>query len=393
VIKSEIPYYAKLRHNGLLIWIKAPSSNIVIDGFDISHINEYARPVVIQISKLAHDITLRNNILHDSYNNDILKINNGAGDITIACNMFYNQGRSDEHIDINSVKNITIRDNLFFNDYAASNRPVSTDSSSFIIIKDSNESSDGFLGSKNVDVKNNIFFNWQGSHGQCFLTIGEDGKPYYEAFDIDVFNNLMLGNSKELMRSPFCVKGARDINFFNNTVVGDMPANAFAMRINLEGKNLINKNINFFNNIWSDPMGTMGKGRSDTSSDFSDTLLHHVRDFTLNNNLIWNGGNSLPSSLLDSINPGDDANLIHANPGFSDNSHLITPVYSSSTQSFADGSYSIREAFERLVYFYGIPKKQYTMKGKVTKFKPPDTDILGMKRVNPSTVGAYQVTK
>ena len=58
-------------------------------------------------------ITLRNNILHDSYNNDILKINNGAWHITVAGNHFYNQTGHDEHVDTNSVTGVTIQDNIF----------------------------------------------------------------------------------------------------------------------------------------------------------------------------------------------------------------------------------------------------------------------------------------
>lgn len=49
-------------------------------------------------------ITLKNNIFHDSYNNDLVKINNSISDITVSGNIFYNQNGSDEHIDINSAK-------------------------------------------------------------------------------------------------------------------------------------------------------------------------------------------------------------------------------------------------------------------------------------------------
>ena len=71
---------------------------------------------------LVSRITLRNNILHDSYNNDILKINNGAGQITVEGNIFYNQTGSDEHMDVNSVTDVVIQDNIFLNDFAGSGR-------------------------------------------------------------------------------------------------------------------------------------------------------------------------------------------------------------------------------------------------------------------------------
>lgn len=52
--------------------------------------------MVIQIDGSAagfgERITLRNNIIHDSYNNDLLKIVSGARHIFIEGNIFYNQG-------------------------------------------------------------------------------------------------------------------------------------------------------------------------------------------------------------------------------------------------------------------------------------------------------------
>ena len=76
---------------------------------------------MIQIQDLVGDpggddfvsrVSLRNNILHDSYNNDILKINNGAGNITVEGNVFHNQTGSDEHIDVNSVTDVIMCDPL-----------------------------------------------------------------------------------------------------------------------------------------------------------------------------------------------------------------------------------------------------------------------------------------
>jgi hypothetical protein len=53
------------------------------------------------VTGTVSNITFRNNVLHDSFNNDILKINNAASLITVTGNMFYNQGPSsisgDEH--------------------------------------------------------------------------------------------------------------------------------------------------------------------------------------------------------------------------------------------------------------------------------------------------------
>jgi hypothetical protein len=393
LLKAETPYHAKLTNNKRVLALIKNATNITIEGFEITHNSAQAKPLVVHIDgwgqKNLKHITLRNNIIHDSYNNDLLKINYGAEDITIECNMFYNQGDSDEHIDINSVANVTVRDNVFFNDFQKSNRKITKKSSSFIVIKDSNNNDDRFHGSENITIKRNVFFNWQGSHGQGFILVGEDGKPYYEAHNINIYNNLMLGNSPISMRSPFMVKGAKDINFFNNTISGDLPSNAYAVRITQEQKNKKPTNINLYNNIWSDPTGTMGQGAYQDNSDFSDTLLYQLNNYTLNNNLYWNNGLDLPYSIFDKINPVTDKNKIINNPQLGDNKQLVTPVWSPTKNAFDDASFEIREVFLRLVNFYGTPKFNSNRVNAKTIFYFPKDDILGRPRVIPHNVGAY----
>lgn len=393
LIKAEYPYLTKLTHNQRVIALTRNASNITIEGFEITHDHKESSPLVVHIDGSGKDtvrnISLRNNIIHDSYNNDLLKINYGAENILVECNMFYNQGDSDEHIDVNSAANVRINDNLFFNDYKKSNRPITKRSSSFIVIKDSNGKEDRFLGSENIKISRNIFFNWQGSHGQGFILIGEDGKPYYEAHNIEIFNNLMLGNSKHTMRSPLMVKGAKNIKFFNNTVSGDLPSSAFAIRVTKERKNKKPENIKLFNNIWSDPTATMGQGEYENNNDFSDTLIHHLSSFVINNNVYWNGGAKLPNSLLDRINPENDKFKQNVNPSLNHNSHLITPTWQEKKQQFSDGSFSIREAFLRLIHYYGISKKPEAIINQTADAKTfPANDILNNKRKPPHSVGA-----
>ncbi|OGO15117.1 MAG: hypothetical protein A2Z14_18000 [Chloroflexi bacterium RBG_16_48_8] len=108
-------------------------------------------------------------------------------------------------------------------------------------------------------------------------------------------NNLLLGDSSNVMRAPFGVKGGRDITFRNNTVVADLPSLAYGMRLNTEGSNPPNEEIRFYNNIWSDPTGTMGAENPSWLNDFSDTPISQTSSFQLNNNLYWKGGVDLPN--------------------------------------------------------------------------------------------------
>jgi len=391
LLKSEFPYLAKLTNNSRVLAIVGNASNIIIEGFEITHSSKKTGPVLIQFDGYAtdkvHHVTLRNSIIHNSFNNDLVKINNGVEDIKIECNMFYNQGDSDEHIDINSVKNITVSDNVFFNDFKKNNRKISLETSSYIVIKDSNSNEDQFLGSQNINVLRNVFFNWQGSRGQGFVLIGEDGKPYFEANNVTIANNLMIGNSPIEMRSPFGVKGAQNIQFYHNTIVGDLPSQAFAFRINTEKNNPVNNNISFYNNIWSDPFSTMGQGPTDKNNDFSDTLHYQLDSFTLHNNVYWNGGSDIPSSFFDRVNIDDDPSAHIMDPKISSSHALITPIWKEDTQNFDDNSYSIRDAFKKIVLLYGIPKQKLNFKSTT----PITTlDILGNIRKK-STVGAVEL--
>jgi len=389
VVRSEQPYQAKLRHDSTVITCFY-GQGITLEGFDIAHDGSEAGALVIQIQDLIDEpggsdivsrITLRNNILHDSYNNDILKINNGAGQITVEGNMFFNQTGSDEHIDINSVENVIVQDNIFFNDFAGSNRPNNNNTSSYIVIKDSNGNSDGIQGSRHITVRRNVFLNWEGSTGSNFVLVGEDGNPYFEGRDIAVENNLMLGNSSHVMRAAFGVKGGQNILFRHNTVVGNLPSLAFAFRLNREQDNPANENIQFYNNIWADLDGTM--------NDFSDTPAGHTTSFMLDWNLYWNDGSAIPQSGDDMINYTDDTNRIVANPQLPNQSSLIVPHWDSDTQMFRDGSESIREAFVKLVGQNGRLGDNSPAIDTSNPSQAVSEDILGNPRVN-ADLGAVE---
>ncbi|MEM7245722.1 MAG: choice-of-anchor Q domain-containing protein [Acidobacteriota bacterium] len=392
-VRSEVPYEARLRHDAAVLTVY-DGQGITIEGFDVAHSGPGAGGLVIQVQDLIGEpggadrverIVLRNNILHDSYNNDVLKVNNGAADVLIEGNLFYNQTGSDEHIDINSVERVVVQDNIFLNDFAASGRVNEGNTSSFIVVKDSNADSDTVVGSRDITVRRNVFLNFEGGTGANYLLFGEDGQPFYETIGGVVENNLMIGTSIDRFRAPFGVKGCQDIDFRHNTLAGDMFSRAFVARINTEGANLPIDQLVMVGNVFSDPTGTM--------DDFTDSPIGQTNSFTLARNLYWNGGNPIPAEADDMINFADDPAPVLGDPVLGDQAGLLVPTWDESSGRFRDGSATIREAFERLVELYGTPGAGSAAVDAGDPGDAPLDDILGNPRPSGSApdLGAVEV--
>ena len=406
VVRSCIPYQAQLRHNAEQVIICFTCQGITLEGFDIAHSGPGAAVYVIQIQDLlgkagsgashVSRVTLRNNVIHDSYNNDLIKINNGARQILIEGNMFYNQQGLDSHIDINGVLDVIVQDNVFFNDFAGSGRENANDTGSFVVIKDSNGGADDTLGASNIVVRRNVFFNWEGEpSGNAFIAIGEDPVTYYQAYDVLVENNLLLGNSPNIMRAAIQMRGSRDITFRHNTVSGNLPSLAYAFRLSRHPKNPPNKHIAFYNNIWSDPTGSMGSEDLDDGwdTDFSDTNFGHTASFTLTNNLYWNGGTPINVDVQEMVNYTDDAQPIMANPFLTQMIEKTPPRWLPDQGHFANGATQIQDVFAAIVRQYGISSMDNAILSSSDPNHSPYEDILGTprNRANPS-LGAVEQT-
>jgi len=389
-VRAQDPYRASwvssaTTHRALGVY---GAANFTLSGFEIKGQPGGTDEYLIQITlATTHDVLLTNNIIHDGYNNDILKINDGAHHITVRGNVFYNQPpeAGDEHIDINTTHDVTIEDNVFFNDYAASGRPVVNGAQSFIVIKNSGTTP----VSTNFTVRRNVFLNWQGRSDQPYLLLGEDGQAFYEAQNVLIENNLFLGNNANPMTAAFAVKGVKDVTFRANTVHGDFPLGSdswgFAMRLGREGANPPNENICFYNNIWSDPTGTMTHFSSGSPTDSINAVL--------SNNAYYNGGQAIPFDLGRVLNASDDPAAVFGTPGLpADLSAAVPPVWNASSGLFADGSTTIEQARRRLVQQYGTPALAgSSVVDAADPLHMPADDILGRPRGPNPDIGAVEV--
>jgi hypothetical protein len=384
--KAFHPYLVVFQSTGPVVSL-TNGRNIILDGFVFQHTNPQSKSLVVQIKRSEY-IVLQNNIFRDSYDDDLLKIYNRARFVTIENNLFYNQGPSEQQIDVNSVTDVTIQDNIFFNDFAASNRPVANDTKHYIVIKDSNEGSDDLLGDERITVQRNIFLNWQGSPSETFIQVGNDGKPYHEAKDVTIQNNLFLGNSPFLMTAVFGVSGAAKIRFVNNTISGDLPSKAYAAYITTKDENPKNNDIFLCNNIWSDSTGSMGSRNNENDNEFADGNPANSLNLVLDNNLYWNGGGKIPNGDL--LSPlKDDAHHLIVDPGLDANfDSLLLPIWNG--LSFPDGNASIRAEFLHLGRQYGSPTSYSPALKNADPDCAPSDDIFQQARGFFPSFGADQ---
>ncbi len=382
LVRSRVPYQARLRHDRTVVTSHS-GEGITLEGFDIAHTGDATGDLVVQIADPGvRRITIRNNVLHDSYLNDILKVNNGAADVLVEGNIFYNQEGHDEHIDVNSVTGVTVRGNVFFNDFDGSGRTNANDTGSFVVVKDSNDDVDGVLGASDISIERNVFLNWEGGESSFFVLVGEDGKDYHEAFDVTVENNLLVGNAANPIHGAFGAFGARDVVFRHNTVVGDLPGRAYGIVLYQIGGNPPNDGIALYGNVFADPTGTM--------FDFSDTPAYETEEFDLTGNLYWNGGDEMPYGAADLLNPDDDPQGLVADPRLPDPSQPPLPRWDPERGRFTDGSATTCEAFARLVDLHAKPLADSPVVDAGDNALAPAVDILGRSRSGAPDRGAYE---
>jgi hypothetical protein len=336
----------------------------------------------------AQDVTLKNNIIfgNEAGCKELIKISSFHGypycpkNVSVEGNVIYDHVGVSGADMIDSLRNcdLDIHDNLLFA------RETSGAAQSFITLKA--EAVPQYIPyamrSPRVKIYRNVLLNYYGKNDQAFIQLGEDGLPQYEVSDALIENNLLIGNSSWTMAAPFQFKGVRDITVRANTIVGNY-ANvaAYGFRIGTEGDNLQAMNYYAYNNIWSDPTGTM----SNLFTIYGDVAVSTIK---LKRNLFWNNGNSLPSGTP---GPSFDANKIIGNPQIrSDQSIIVLPIWDESQHKFLSGNTTIKQEFERLVNAYGALGAGSAAIKAADPANMPKDDILGKTRGSQPDIGAFE---
>lgn len=372
------------------------AQNITFEGFEFGATGSAS---VIKLdggrttNQNIHHVVFRNNVIRDPGSNDAVKVNAGANHITFERNIIYNN--NDDNMDLNSVADVFVHDNIFFAESGDRN---------LLVIKDSTPIGDPdfYRGTRNVSVKRNIFLNYRGGNNSAMIYLGEDGdKDVHVVQNAIIENNLFIGNGDLTgLAAPIAMRGVRDITIRNNTFNGQFSNTrswAFLVwAITGTGGRFNTEDLYIYNNVWANNEN-VGVARFSLSDDVD------TGEFLIDHNLYWNNGSSIPQSDQGVINYTEDANRIEQDARLPDVPSTITlPTWNGSQGSFADGSSTVCEAFDRLVQTYGRPAAGSPVldagvlnvpykSGDQSSSNDVTIDILGNPRTNAPDLGAVEL--
>jgi len=393
IVRAEHPYAARFRSmpESNRAFHCYGGSNVSFRGLEFFGSGGRRSEYVMHISKKdTHRLTFENCIIHDSYENDLVKINDRAHHITFRRCLLYNVPRGgDELFDINVVTDVVIEDCILTSDMEGRGRTNENRTHPYIVIKNSSKRPDNAGVCRRITVRRNVFCNWQGGADQSYLLVGEDAKDFWEAQDVLIENNLFLFNTANPSNGAVTLKcRVRNITIRANTVCGTVYGwTAYALRCSEEKRKLALENLYIYNNIFTDPAGKMPRL-------FSGKRDFVRKDLILRSNLFWNGGKPFRTygrTLLKV--PADDPAAVVADPRLPDPSKMTIPRWDAAKREFASGKTGIRAEFERLVKTHAAPPAGSPAIGKADpKHMPPD-DILGRRRKGSPDIGAFQAGK
>ncbi len=364
--------------------------NIEMTGFEVRRLGAPNNPQVVVSIRNGKSLVFRDNIIHDSdglvsvdnnihgsERNPLVQVSQRSQNVLLIGNLLYSQSiAGGRHIEVNGATDVVVRDNIFFHDVPVGENRGAATREEFIAIRNSNAQPEN----RRISVSGNIFLNWAGGPEKNFIVVGGEGKPFFEAQDVVIENNLVLGNSLYRVHAPLGIKGVRDVVIRNNDISGDLPSLAYSAELKRNGENPRNQNIRFSNNLWSDQAGTMDALIDGTTNDAANVVL--------NSNLYWNGGQPMPSR--DTFSYTSDPSALTADPALPTPAGVTLPKWTG--DAFVSGSASIRQEFKRLVMAYGNPGSFSPVVGRGDPASSAQTDILGRLRGQPPDIGVLQAS-
>lgn len=379
-IRAEHRYQALIRNSGNFALAIFNAGHVILQGFDVARTDPGSTdPLLAHIFQASDHIILIDNMLHDSQNNDVMKINEGSTPILLTRNLFWNQfSGAGQLIDANGTHDTFMVNNMYFENYTGA---LPADSNHFVIVKDS----DLTQNSRRNWVIGEVMLNWEQRNGSAFVGAGEDGLAWYETQDMHIQNCLMIRNSIYTQRSATNFKGVKGIAYTNNTIVGSGPTHEMAFRANDEGANPPNMDIAFNNNIWS-----VTAPNSQVAFDSSANTQN--QNFTLFHNVAWNYGQPLPTGCGDGgctniVEFSSDPAGIITDPGFASQAGIQLPIWNGT--SFPSGETDIWSEAKRIALAYGTPTNA-TIYGTADKDTAPYEDLLFRPRGSSPDPGAIQ---
>ncbi len=347
-LRAETAYAARLVVAAGPALRVAGAANLTITGFEITRPpgDMSAAPLVLVTDRLgasARKVSVRNNILHDIARGALLEVQSLSEDVIVESNVCYNPGLGASHVTLDGVDGALVRENVFFNDYVGSGRAGDVSASYVAVTNVYGERGRGDrLLSHAVTVDRNVFLGWQGLANRYFVQLGGGGGAEHEVDGARVESNLFLGHSRLPMAAPLGVLGARAVAVRANTIVGNLPGTAFVAELERPGNAPANESIEFYNNIYSDPTGTMsGLSAGDPAATVLAISL---------NNLYWNGGRPIPegSGVL-SVN-ADPAAYVD-NPLLPSQVDIQVPRWDAAQGAFVGGHTTYPELFMALAAY------------------------------------------
>ncbi len=384
-LRAEEAYAVRLVASGAPVVLVEGSANLTITGLEITRPPGDDTPdsLVLLTDRLgspSRRVSLRSNIVHGSRRGHLVEVQSGTQDVLVESNVLYDPGDGRSHLVLDGADGALVRENVLFDDYVAAGRPGDA-SASFIVVSNlggSHGRGDRLL-SREVIVDRNIFLGWQGAQDGHFLRLGGSGVAHREVDGLRLESNLFLGNSRAPMAAPLGLFGTQHVAVRANTIAGNLPAIAFVAEMDRRGAGPGNEDVGLYNNIFSDPNGTMG-GLS--AGDPANNVLVIAQ-----NNLYWNGGRPVPDgSGIISVN-ADPAAFVD-DPLLPGQASLVAPRWDAEQRTFAGGHTTFRAAFEALAAYAHTATGSAAIDHADSEHMPL-IDLLGRPRGAPD-IGALE---